>query len=278
MKLNYKQLKKKYLKFFDNVDKCDYALTDVLFAFQEIYYFIKKPEVENILEIGSGTGILLRELSIIFPEKKFTGLDPYKSGFHGYETISGNIRLNKNLKINQIAIDKFQPNIKYDLIFSFNVFEHLKKQEKYLKLTYKFLNTNGKNLIMCPNYDFPYEPHFLVPIIFNKQVTFKIFKKKILNYERKTKEFGLWKHLNFNGKNKINKMMEKNKINYIYDQSIKNRILDRLKNDNSNYFKKRQGIFAKLAILARFFLIDKIFFDFLKIPFPYMKLIIIKKS
>ena len=57
---------------------------------------------------------------------------------------------------------------------------------------------------MCPNYDFPYEPHFVIPIIINKKFTKFFFKNKINNHEKKTNEIGLWEGLNLNGRNKIN--------------------------------------------------------------------------
>ena len=47
---------------------------------------------------------------------------------------------------------------------------------------------------------------------------------------------------------------------------------------NDKEFKRRQGIAAYMAIFAKFFFLDKLIFDFFKIPFPYMKLIINKKN
>ena len=239
--------------------------------------FINNENNINILEIGCGTGILLRELSTLFPKKIFFGLDPHESGFHNYKKISKNIKTNDNLTIKNTGFDKFIPNINFDIVFSFNVFEHIDSQEDYLQKTNKFLSSHGKNLIMCPNYDFPYEQHFLIPILLNKRITYFFFKKKINNHEKKTKEIGLWKCLNLNSNKKIKKYLKKNNFEFNYDYSIKERFFDRLKNDESKYFKKRQGLIAKFAILAKFLLLDKFLFNFLKIPFPYMKLIINKK-
>ena len=50
-----------------------------------------------------------------------------------------------------------------------------------------------------------YEPHFVIPLIINKSITFRIFKNKINNHEKNTNEIGLWKGLNFNGRRKIKK-------------------------------------------------------------------------
>ena len=51
-------------------------------------------------------------------------------------------------------------------------------------------------------------------------------------------------------------------------------MIDRILKDDT--FKKRQGIAASLAIFCRSIYIDKLMFNILKIPFPYMKLIIKK--
>ena len=64
MILNYQNLKKKYINLFENEDKCDSVLTDVLFAFNELFPIIKNDNVKRVLEIGSGTSILLNELSL----------------------------------------------------------------------------------------------------------------------------------------------------------------------------------------------------------------------
>ena len=74
------------------------------------------------------------------------------------------------------------------------------------------------------------------------------------------------------------KKFKKKGYNFIFDFSIKDRFLDRIDNDQSSYFKKRQGTAAKLAKFAKIFFLDKIIFDIFKIPFPYMKLIINKNE
>ena len=103
----------------------------------------------------------------------------------------------KNLSIIHDDLTKFKPEYPFDLIFSFNVFEPLQDQHDYIKRIDNLLSVNGKSVILCPNYDFPYEPHFIIPIIRNKETTFKFFKNKILNHEKKTGEIGLWNGLNF---------------------------------------------------------------------------------
>ena len=274
MELNYLTLKNKYLRFFDeNEDYFNFIITDVMFGYKEIYQSIINNNIKSVLEVGCGTGILISELKERFPEIKFTGLDPNESGFHDYKNISKKvIHEEKSINIINSAIEAYTTNETYDLIFSFNVFEHVKNQNEYLETTYNLLSQEGKSIIFAPNYDFPYEPHFILPIIINKKLTKKLFDKKIATHENKTKEFGLWEGLNLNGKSSIEKFLIKNNYDYIFDLDIKDRMIKRIFDDK--YFKKRQGVAAKLAIYGKFIFLDKFLFNILKIPFPYLKLII----
>ena len=276
MELNYLTLKNKYLRFFDeNEDYFNFIITDVMFGYKEIYQSIINNNIKSVLEVGCGTGILISELKERFPEIKFTGLDPNESGFHDYKNISKKvIHEEKSINIINSAIEAYTTNETYDLIFSFNVFEHVKNQNEYLETTYNLLSQEGKSIIFAPNYDFPYEPHFILPIIINKKFTKKLFDKKIATHENKTKEFGLWEGLNLNGKSSIETFLIKNNYDYIFDLDIKDRMIKRIFDDK--YFKKRQGVAAKLAICGKFIFLDKFLFNILKIPFPYLKLIIKK--
>lgn len=276
MILSYQNLKKKYINHFENEDKCDFVLTDVLFAFYELFPLIKNENVGKVLEVGSGTSILLNELSEIFPEKIFFGVDPHERGFDKYESISKKMIFNKNMKLFHEDFDKFDQEKDFDLIYSFNVFEHLKDQNKYIDTMNNLLSLNGKSLIFCPNYDFPYEPHFVIPIIYNKEVTYKIFKKRIDKHEQATGEAGLWNGLNLCSKKEIKKHLTKYNYKFKFDNEIKDRLFKRIDDDQSKYFKKRQLIVAKITKFAKFFYLDKFIFDVLKIPFPYMKIIINK--
>ena len=73
------------------------------------------------------------------------------------------------------------------------------------------------------------------------------------------------------------KKFKKKGYNFTFDFSIKDRFLDRIDNDQSSYFKKRQGTAAKLAKFAKIFFLDKIILIFSR-SFSYMKLIINKNE
>ena len=276
MQLDYKYLREKYLKYFKgNENLCDHLLTDVIFGFNELYDILNDNKIHSVLEIGSGTGLLLNELKAHFSNIEFEGVDPNERGFHNYKEISQKLeKENNSFFINNATVENFNKEKKYDLIFSVNVFEHVKNHPEYINKTLKLLKKDGVNIIISPNYDFPYEPHFVLPLIINKDITYSIFKYFINKHEAKTEEHGLWRGLNLNGKKKIEKILKDQNISYTFDYEIKDRILERVFKDK--VFKTRQGFAATLTIIGSYLKIDKLFFNFLKIPFPYMKLIIKK--
>ena len=71
---------------------------------------------------------------------------------------------------------------------------------------------------------------------------------------------------------KIKKYLLKNNYNFYFDEKIKDRLIERVSNDLE--LKRKQGIAGKLAVLSKKIYLDKLIFDFLKVPFPYMKLVI----
>ena len=180
------------------------------------------------------------------------------------------------LNIVKKGIEEFDTNEKFDLIFSINVLEHVKDYEKYIEKTCKFLNKNGISIVLCPNYDFPYESHYIIPIIINKKITKFFFKSYIKKYETKNGMKNHWDGLNFISKKKLTYFIKKNNYNFYFDLAIKDRMFSRIINDSA--LKRRQGFIGLFAIISKFLFLDKLLFDLFKIPFPYLKLEINNKK
>ena len=251
MLINLEYLREKYLEknFHNNEELFNFVSTDVIFGFSEISDILKNnSEIRSVLEIGSGAGILLNELKKAFPNIDFSGVDPNESGFHRYKEVYESLE-KKEFIIENSQIEKFETTKKFDLVFSINVFEHVRDWKKYIEQTDKLLNKNGKNIILAPNYDFPYEPHFVIPIIINKKITKFFFKNKIKRSEIKTNEVGLWEGLYFLGKKEVERYLTTNNYSYYFDFEIKQRMFNRIIQDKE--FKRRQGIGGSLAIFAK---------------------------
>ena len=87
MSLSGEFLKEKYSHCFHSEQLRDELIGEVLFGYSEVREFIEKNNVNSILEVGSGTGILLYELKRLYPQIKMTGLEPLSSGYSIYKNI-----------------------------------------------------------------------------------------------------------------------------------------------------------------------------------------------
>ena len=116
MVVNLQYLKKKYLKNFPNNEKlCNFVLTDILFGFSEISEILKKnKKINSVLEIGSGSGILLNELKTFFPHINFIGIDPNKSGYHSYREIYKSLD-KREFEVENVQIEKLSTKENFDL-------------------------------------------------------------------------------------------------------------------------------------------------------------------
>ena len=255
------------------IKNSDIWINEALFGLHHIKEFCKKLKGnDNVLEIGSGSGILLNLLSENFKDINFQGIEPFGEGFSSLNYLNS-LSIENGISIKNIGYEELSSDNKYDLIFCINVFEHLNDWRNFLEKMSFLLNEKGKIIVLCPNYGFPYESHFRIPIIFNKKITFCIFKKFIRMFEKKNDCLGLWDSLNFVKKREvINHLKDSNyskNLKIIDNLSILDFMVNRIINDLE--FRKRQKSIGSIAIaLKRLGLLNifKLFPNFI----PYMKL------
>ena len=211
-------------------------------------------------------------LSENFDDLNFEGIEPFGEGFSSLTSLNSLSREN-GVSIKNIGYEDLSPNYKYDLIFCINVFEHLYDWRNFLEKISFLLNENGKLIVLCPNYGFPYESHFRIPVIVNKKITYYIFKKLIRIFENKNDCVGLWDSLNFVKKREImNHLKDSNyskNLKIIDHLLILDFMVNRIINDRE--FRKRQKLIGLIAIALKglgLLNIFKIFPNFI----PYMKL------
>jgi SAM-dependent methyltransferase len=211
---------------------------------------------------------LLTLLKEEFKKNIFFGIDPGGQEFEIFNKLKRlliqKFKLNIYSSINQLKVKK-----KFDLIFSIDTLEHIQNIEHTILSAKKMLAKNGKIIIICPNYSFPYEPHFNIPIIINKKITYKFFKRKILNEERKNNSSGLWESINFITAKELESIAFKNSMNIKFFSEISQRLLIRVSEDEN--FKRRKywtWLFAYLGV--QIFFLKKIKFNFFSKYLPYI--------
>jgi len=242
------------------------------FGFAEIVEYLKKlPQNSCVLEIGCGSGFLLNKLKNKFPSLRFIGVEPSNVYFN-YSSIQN---FKNSFKIIKNNYENIKFDEKFDFIFSVNVLEHTKNEKLILKKIYHDLKKNAESVILCPNYSFPFESHFHIPIIINKKISYFLFKKYITNQEQVRGYKGLWDSINF----VRHKSLKNNAIQVGFEVSsdfnITSRMVERLFSDPA--FRKRNRIFLLINKFVRLVYIMKILkLKVFKYKLPYMKLILKK--
>jgi SAM-dependent methyltransferase len=162
----------------------------------------------RVLEVGSGLGFLslwLTEIGV-----NVTSLEPAAGPFDIFGSLASIIsELSNGPQANVLPIGVESINSaglgKFDVIFSFNVLEHIDDLESAFAAMAKALSPSGIMLHSCPNYAFPYEPHLGIPLIpFAPQWTHCVFSTRIAAQQQ------VWESLNFITARRLRNLAKKN--------------------------------------------------------------------
>jgi hypothetical protein len=75
--------------------------------------------------------------------------------------------------------------------------EHVESVSMALRKVSKAIRPGGEYRFTCPNYLFPYEPHFDIPTLFSKRLTGNVLRKLILQSDRVADPALVWQSLNW---------------------------------------------------------------------------------
>ena len=172
----------------------------------------------KILEVGGG--ILALAIQLASEGYKVSAVEPAGKGFNEITYLMqlySNLAKHEGLeyKVINSPIEHCNFDSPFDFIFSFNVMEHLSDPFVATKKVLSILNEKGRYRFFCPNYDFPYEPHFGKWMIFRKNGAFFLKPSKVStsNISMRDAE-GLYETLNFLTLKKIRKYLQQNKVDY----------------------------------------------------------------
>lgn len=274
---DYKNIIKLKIKNTLPIDGLDSYFNAFNASYEEIINTVNKDE--NILDVGCGGGLLVDYLNM--SGYKIEGFDNY---LYDLRTKTINDAINTKGLVKNSNIKSFKFEKKYDVIFLSNVIEHIIDWQENLDIIIKNLNPSGRIIFLLPNYNVPVELHFMLPILYNKKITYKIFKNKIINYEKNNDKSGLWDSLNFIKPTDLKKYLEKNNFEIKKDREYFGRLIQILINNslNKDIFSKRKiNLMHKLLIyLSKTFMFLKLFNLFKFLPtfcHPFIKIIAYKK-
>ena len=199
------------------------------------------------LEIGSGVGLLLARLQDRYPDHTWQGVDPIGPGFVGAGAPLDPIAAKYDLTVHRRSFEDFEPTEAFDFIFSVNALEHVPSWRDCIAKAHALLRPGGAAVFLCPNYSFPYEPHYALPIVLTKGITARVFRRRIARYDREQQTAGLWSSLNFIKKRDVVAFCRERAIPLAFDEAVMTRMIEKHTTDVS--FATRQRALARPAKL-----------------------------
>jgi SAM-dependent methyltransferase len=154
----------------------------------------------KVLEVGAGS--LLLSCQLMREGFNVVALEPLGHGFTHFERLRKLILERAKMLdcapevLNQYAEDLSIKDY-FDYAFSINVMEHVNDVRTVIENVGASLQHSAGYRFTCPNYFFPYEPHFNIPILLNKSTTEKIFRRAIITNSKLPDPIGTWKSLNW---------------------------------------------------------------------------------
>lgn len=154
----------------------------------------------RIIEVGAGAFLLSCQLAREGFE--VTALEPTGSGFSHFGQLRQLVRdraesLGCLPRVVDLPAETFAEKAVYDFAFSVNVMEHVGDVPRVMANIADSLVAGASYRFTCPNYLFPYEPHFNIPTIYTKRLTEKLFYRRILESKAMPDPAGAWQSLNW---------------------------------------------------------------------------------
>ena len=172
-----------------------------------------------ILEVGAGS--LLLAYQLVREGFIVSALEPIGHGFSHFKKMRQLIIDSANEKgysidLLDIPAESLVDEKRYEFAFSINVMEHVDDFDRVIERVSRSLKCRCIYHFTCPNYIFPYEPHFNIPTLFTKRLTFAVFRSKIYGTKKIIDPIGTWDSLNW-----ISVLSVKKSVNSISDIEVK---------------------------------------------------------
>jgi SAM-dependent methyltransferase len=158
------------------------------------------PKAASILEVGAGAFLLTYQLA----REGFavTAVEPTGVGFEALEELGDVVlalaaRNGIAPKVERCKAEDLRTDALFEFAFSVNVMEHIDAPNVAIERVSAVLTPGGSYRFLCPNYLFPYEPHFNIPTFGSKRLTERLLRRRIQADKRASDPIGLWRSLNW---------------------------------------------------------------------------------
>jgi len=154
----------------------------------------------QVLEIGAGS--LMLSCALRLEGYDVTALEPTGPGFSHLDRLRQAVldyagQTGATPGLIRCPAEELDIDHRFDFAFSINVMEHVGDVARTLEAAHRALKAGGTHRFVCPNYAFPYEPHFNMPTLFSRALTMRIFRRRILASPSVADSAALWSSLNW---------------------------------------------------------------------------------
>lgn len=158
------------------------------------------PSGAPVLEVGAGA--MLLSCQLVREGFAVTALEPTSSGFSHFDDLRAQVltcaqKIGCMPQILQQPVETLDAPSAFAYAFSINVMEHVGQVGLALQRVVASLQHGAQYRFTCPNYLFPYEPHFNLPILFSKPLTAWLLRSRIMGSTRMPDPAGTWESLNW---------------------------------------------------------------------------------
>lgn len=134
----------------------------------------------------------------------------------------------------------------FEYAFSINVMEHVDNVALVIARVLTALRPGGVYRFVCPNYLFPYEPHFDMPTLFSKTLTEHIFGQRIRRSKLVVDPVETWRGLNWISVPSIRRACAELEVVPTFDRDLLVKYADRALKDS--VFQQRRHPLLRTAL------------------------------
>jgi 2-polyprenyl-3-methyl-5-hydroxy-6-metoxy-1,4-benzoquinol methylase len=211
------------------------------------------PSGAKILEVGAGS--LMLSCVLVSEGYTVTALEPVGSGFSHFARLQSIVasyaaRQSVLPELMTSSGEELDAVDRFDYAFSVNVMEHVNDVALVLERVHAALRHGGTYRFMCPNYAFPYEPHFNLPTLLNRALTEKMMWRWIISSKNVLDPLGTWRSLNWITVRSVRRICRQRLMTEpAFDRQIFQTFLSRALSDEA--FQARRGPLLR-GIIAGF--------------------------
>lgn len=206
----------------------------------------------RLLEVGSGIGAVTACLRSV--GYSVVALEPGGPGFEDLLLLEELVLAASDRLIEgdedsapslRIGVDDLDPAIHgpFDVAFSVNVLEHVPDPLAALNRMQAVLEPQGIQRHACPNYAFPYEPHFFVPLLpLWPSQTARLLPSSVT-------ETGLWSSINFITARQVRRWARSTDVSVSFDHGVLAEAFERFLADS--VFAERHSGLTRIVHMVR---------------------------